>query len=133
MNQQLARGSVAQRDINVTADPTAAAAAVWLYAGNAGQPKHGGLPGYSPENAVRGTGVWGGRPDAEGEIWLGAAYATDTVVDCAALSQVSNSEHVTCTSERERERESRRRHRTPFKERRLSPGFRSLGRRSAAH
>lgn len=65
-------------------------------AGNAGQPKHGGLNGYGPEMALGGTGMWGGRPDADGEIWLGGEFVTETVVDCVALSQGS-SEHVVCT------------------------------------
>ena len=77
-------------------------------AGNAGQPKHGGLNGYGPENALRGTGMWGGRPDADGEIWLGGEFVTKTVVDCAALSQGS-SEHVVCTYQTEQNtREARR-------------------------
>lgn len=70
-----------------------------LHSGSASDEQHGGYSGYSPEGALladRPHSLWGGRPDAEGLLWIGWEFDDEEVtIRSIRLEQKSDAHSAT--------------------------------------
>lgn len=68
---------------------TELAASSAFCSGSASDPAHGGFRGYDAAGCILGSGMWGGRPDRHGRLFLGAAFDEPVRVRAVRFSQPS--------------------------------------------
>jgi len=66
--------------------------------GSASDPDKGNVPGYGAENSIMRSdgGSWGGRPDKQGEMYIGALFSEPQLPDCFFITQQNDVHFTDC-------------------------------------
>lgn len=73
-----------------------ASAPVAISSGSVSNAEHGSVPGYEPDKAFDNNpqNIWGGRKDAEGQLWIGLQYSVKVKILSVKIMQAQETPHI---------------------------------------